>query len=54
MSTMVATLAKRASLSRRLAEALRHLPIDRQIDIVSSFIGLDSLEDIVKFQEDRS
>ena len=48
---MIATLKRRADLTERLVEALKHLSRDAAILVVSSFIGLDRLEEIVKFQE---
>lgn len=48
---MIATLERRANLTKRLAKALEHLSQDAAILVVSSFISLDKLEEIVKFQE---
>ncbi len=52
--SMIATLERRSALTMRLVAALKHLPHVQQIGIVSSFIGLDHLEQVVEFQENRS
>jgi hypothetical protein len=44
-------LDRRASLTERLVKALGHLPVEQRVSIVSSFIPLDELEEVVKFQE---
>ena len=51
MNNMIPTLERRADLAKRLAVALNHLSQEAAILVVSSFIGLDKLEEIVKFQE---
>lgn len=48
-----ATIKRRDDLTVRLVAALAHLPVDRQLAIVSSFFSLDELEEIVRFQEKR-
>lgn len=46
-------LGKRSKLIVRLIKALQHLPLERQYAIVTSFIPIEQLEEIVKFQENR-
>ncbi len=44
-------LKKRIELTTRLYEALKHLPLERIVYIISSNLSLDELEKLVKFQE---
>jgi len=44
-------IERRADLTKRLVAALKHLSRDAAVHVVSSFIGLDKLEEIVEFQE---
>lgn len=45
-------ITHREELLRRLMKALEHLPYKTQMSIVASFIPLNDLERIVKFQEE--
>lgn len=44
-------LEKRSALSKRLVEALKYKTVLEMVHIITSFIPLAELEDIVKFQE---
>lgn len=48
---MIKTLERRRDLTKRLNAALDHLSREAAILVVSSFISLDKLEEIVEFQE---
>ena len=47
-------LKKRTDLTERLVASLSHLHRDTAVAIVTSWIGLDRLQEIVEFQENRS
>jgi hypothetical protein len=53
LSRTIAALKRRADLTDRLVAALAHLDRDQAIAIVSSWIPLDELQDLVEFQENR-
>lgn len=42
---------KRDELIRRLLKALEHLSREQQFSILTSFMSLDELRELVKFQE---
>ncbi len=44
-------LDEREKLAERLYEALKHLPPLRIVSVVSSFIPMEELKEIVAFQE---
>jgi hypothetical protein len=44
-------IERRADLTRRLITSLQHIPHHMQLSIITSWIPLDQLEEIVKFQE---
>lgn len=48
---MFETAQTRNELVIRLIKALEHIPIERQISIITSFFSIKELEKIVKFQE---
>ncbi len=54
LTGMLGALVQRSKLTERLVKALNHMDMPRAVSIVSSFIPLDELEEMVKFQEDRS
>ena len=48
----IAKLSKeRDELIRRLMKALEHLSRERQFSILTSFMSMDELHELVKFQE---
>lgn len=54
VDALMATLERRNNILVRLLKSLEHLSHVEQMSIVTSYIGLDSLEDITVFQENRS
>lgn len=50
-NSLIAALDRRAELTARLVKVLDHLHRNDALVIVSSFIPLDELEEVVKFQE---
>ncbi len=48
---MMTALERRSALTNRLVAALEHLSQEAAVHVVSSFIDLDKLEEIVEFQE---
>ncbi len=52
--TLTIAIEKRVNLTERLIASLEHVTHAQAVAIVSSWIGLDQLEGIVKFQEGRN
>lgn len=49
--TTAELLKERDMLIRRLLKALEHLSRERQFSVLTSFMSLDELHKLVKFQE---
>lgn len=47
-------IERRLALTDRLVAALAHLPRDCAMGIVTAWIGIEKLDEIVKFQENRT
>lgn len=50
---MIAVLHKRDVLLRKLMKAMEHLPEDYRYAVLTSWMGLDRLEHLVKFLEGK-
>lgn len=54
IDTLTIALEQRRDVELRIMAALQHVPRDRAMSIIMSFIPLEELEDIADFQEGRS
>jgi hypothetical protein len=51
MTRLEDLIAAREALTRRLMEALKHLTLEDQYSVLTSFLSLEDLRRLVEFQE---